>query len=165
MKNEIADADVIIAVTGITAKLEGEELSIECEGFYRGDRTAIELPKVQQNLVRAARQTGKPVVVVNCSGSAIAFGPIEKDYDALVQAWYGGQAAGLAVADVLFGDYNPAGRLPVTFYESTSQLPADFEDYNMEGKTYRYFRGTPLYAFGNGLIYNRHIYTCGNIVL
>lgn len=158
MKNEIADADVIIAVTGLTAKLEGEELSIECEGFYRGDRTAIELPKVQQNLVRVARQTGKPVVVVNCSGSAIAFGPIEKDYDALVQAWYGGQAAGLAVADVLFGDYNPAGRLPVTFYESTSQLPADFEDYNMEGKTYRYFRGTPLYAFGYGLSYTTFEY-------
>lgn len=158
MKNEIADADVIIAVTGLTAKLEGEELNIDCDGFYRGDRTAIELPEVQQNLVRAARQTGKPVVVVNCSGSAIAFGPIEKDYDALVQAWYGGQAAGLAVADVLFGDYNPAGRLPVTFYESTSQLPADFEDYNMEGKTYRYFRGTPLYAFGYGLSYTTFEY-------
>ena len=158
MQNQIADADVIIAVTGLTAKLEGEELNIDCEGFYRGDRTAIELPEVQQNLVRAARQTGKPVVVVNCSGSAIAFGPIEKEYDALVQAWYGGQAAGLAVADVLFGDYNPAGRLPVTFYESTSQLPSDLEDYNMEGKTYRYFRGTPLYAFGYGLSYTTFEY-------
>ena len=158
MQSQIADADVIIAVTGLTAKLEGEEMSIDCEGFYRGDRTAIELPEVQQNLVRAARQTGKPVVVVNCSGSAIAFGPIEKEYDALVQAWYGGQAAGLAVADVLFGDYNPAGRLPVTFYESTSQLPSDLEDYNMEGKTYRYFRGTPLYAFGYGLSYTTFEY-------
>ncbi|MBQ0087658.1 MAG: glycoside hydrolase family 3 C-terminal domain-containing protein [Bacteroidales bacterium] len=158
MQSQIADADVIIAVTGLTAKLEGEEMSIDCDGFYRGDRTAIELPEVQQNLVRAARQTGKPVVVVNCSGSAIAFGPIEKDYDALLQAWYGGQAAGLAVADVLFGDYNPAGRLPVTFYESTSQLPSDLEDYNMEGKTYRYFRGTPLYAFGYGLSYTTFEY-------
>ena len=158
MQSQIADADVIIAVTGLTAKLEGEEMSIDCDGFYGGDRTAIELPEVQQNLVRAARQTGKPVVVVNCSGSAIAFGPIEKDYDALIQAWYGGQAAGLAVADVLFGDYNPAGRLPVTFYESTSQLPSDFEDYNMEGKTYRYFRGTPLYAFGYGLSYTTFEY-------
>lgn len=158
MKKEIADADIIIAVTGLTAKLEGEEMDVDYEGFFGGDRTAIELPAVQQNLVKAARETGKPVVVVNCSGSAIAFGPIEKDYDALIQAWYGGQAAGLAVADVLFGDYNPAGRLPVTFYASTSQLPADFEDYNMEGKTYRYFRGTPLYAFGYGLSYTTFKY-------
>ena len=158
LKKEIADADVIIAVTGLTAKLEGEEMDVDYEGFFGGDRTAIELPAVQQNLVKAARETGKPVVVVNCSGSAIAFGPIEKDYDALIQAWYGGQAAGLAVADVLFGDYNPAGRLPVTFYASTSQLPSDFEDYNMEGKTYRYFRGTPLYAFGYGLSYTTFKY-------
>lgn len=132
-------------------------MDVPYEGFFGGDRTKIELPSIQEDLVKAMHATGKPVVVVNCSGSAIAFGGIESQYDALVQAWYGGQAGGLAVADVLFGKYNPAGRLPVTFYASTSQLP-DFLDYNMEGKTYRYFRGEPLYAFGYGLSYTTFEY-------
>ena len=154
---QVSDSDVIVVVTGLTAHLEGEEMDVPYEGFFGGDRTKIELPSIQEDLVKAMHATGKPVVVVNCSGSAIAFGGIESQYDALVQAWYGGQAGGLAVADVLFGKYNPAGRLPVTFYASTSQLP-DFLDYNMEGKTYRYFRGEPLYAFGYGLSYTTFEY-------
>ena len=104
-------------------------------------------------------KTGKPVILVNCSGSAIGFGAVENQYQALLQAWYGGQAGGLAVADVLFGDYNPAGRLPVTFYKSTDQLPENVEDYNMDdGFTYRYFKGEPLYAFGYGLSYTTFSY-------
>ncbi|MBQ0127274.1 MAG: glycoside hydrolase family 3 C-terminal domain-containing protein [Bacteroidales bacterium] len=154
---DVADSDVIIVVTGLTASLEGEEMEVPYEGFCGGDRTRIELPSIQQDLVKAMHATGKPVVVVNCSGSAIAFGGIEDQYDALVQAWYGGQAAGLAVADVLFGKYNPAGRLPLTFYASTDQL-GDFEDYGMKGKTYRYFEGKPLYAFGYGLSYTTFEY-------
>ena len=125
------------------------DLNEEGEGH---DRSYIELPEIQQQLLAEMDATGKPVVLVNVSGSAIAFGGVESKYDALVQAWYGGQACGLAVADVLFGDYNPAGRLPVTFYASTEQLP-DFQDYSMENRTYRYFRGEPLYAFGYGLSY------------
>ena len=143
----VKDADVIVMVSGISSNEEGEG----------HDRTSIELPEIQQQLLAAMDATGKPVVLVNVSGSAIAFGNVEKQYDALVQAWYGGQACGLAVADVLFGDYNPAGRLPVTFYASTDQLP-DFNDYAMEGRTYRYFRGEPLYPFGYGLSYTSFRY-------
>lgn len=157
LATRVSDSDVIVVVTGLTAHLEGEQMNVPYDGFFGGDRTRIELPSIQEDLVRAMHSTGKPVVVVNCSGSAIAFGGIESQYDALVQAWYGGQAAGLAVADVLFGKYNPAGRLPITFYASTGQLP-DFEDYSMEGKTYRYFRGEPLYAFGYGLSYTSFEY-------
>ena len=152
-----AQADVIIMVGGLSAQLEGEEMMVPYEGFSGGDRTRIELPPVQKGLLDALDATGKPVVFVNCTGSAIAFAEVENEYDALLQAWYAGQATGLAVADVLFGDYNPAGRLPVTFYKSTSQLP-DFHDYNMEGHTYRYFRGEPLYAFGYGLSYTTFEY-------
>ena len=143
----VKDADVIVMVGGISHNQEGEG----------HDRTSIELPDIQKELLAAMDATGKPVVFVNVSGSAIAFGSVEKQYDALVQAWYGGQACGLAVADVLFGDYNPAGRLPVTFYASDEQLP-DFNDYSMEGRTYRYFRGEPLYAFGYGLSYTSFSY-------
>ena len=150
-------AEVIIMVGGLSAQLEGEEMMVPYEGFSGGDRTRIELPPVQKGLLDALDATGKPVVFVNCTGSAIAFAEVENEYDALLQAWYAGQATGLAVADVLFGDYNPAGRLPVTFYKSTSQLP-DFHDYNMEGHTYRYFRGEPLYAFGYGLSYTTFEY-------
>ena len=152
-----AEADVIIMVGGLSAQLEGEEMMVPYEGFSGGDRTRIELPPVQKGLLDALDATGKPVVFVNCTGSAIAFAEVENEYDALLQAWYAGQATGLAVADVLFGDYNPAGRLPITFYKSTSQLP-DFHDYNMEGHTYRYFRGEPLYAFGYGLSYTTFEY-------
>ena len=143
----VKNADVIVMVSGISQNQEGEGR----------DRTSIELPDIQKELLAAMDATGKPVVVVNVSGSAIAFGSVEKEYDALIQAWYGGQACGLAVADVLFGDYNPAGRLPVTFYASDDQLP-DFNDYSMEGRTYRYFRGEPLYAFGYGLSYTSFSY-------
>ena len=156
---KVKNADVIIMVSGISSRLEGEEMRVNYEGFSGGDRTKIELPKVQLGLLDAMYKTGKPVVLVNCSGSAIGFGAVENQYQALLQAWYGGQAGGLAVADVLFGDYNPAGRLPVTFYKSTDQLPANIEDYNMsDGLTYRYFKGEPLYAFGYGLSYTTFAY-------
>lgn len=152
-----AEADVIIMVGGLSARLEGEEMQVPYEGFSGGDRTRIELPPVQKGLLDALDATGKPVVFVNCSGSAIAFEEVESEYDALLQAWYAGQATGLAVAAVLFGDYNPAGRLPITFYKSTSQLP-DIHDYSMEGRTYRYFHDEPLYAFGYGLSYTTFEY-------
>ena len=134
-------------VSGISSDIEGEG----------HDRSSIELPEVQQQLLAELDATGKPVVLVNVSGSAIGFGNVESKYDALIQAWYGGQACGQAVADVLFGDYNPAGRLPVTFYASTDQLP-DFQDYSMNNRTYRYFKGQPLYAFGYGLSYTTFSY-------
>lgn len=143
----IKDADVIVMVGGISSDVEGEG----------HDRTAIELPEIQQQLLATIDTLGKPVVLVNVSGSAVGFGNVESKYDALIQAWYGGQACGQAVADVLFGDYNPAGRLPVTFYASTDQLP-DFQDYTMKGRTYRYFEGEPLYAFGYGLSYTTFEY-------
>ena len=148
----VKDADVIVMVSGISSDIEGEG----------HDRTDIELPEVQRELLSAMDGLGKPVVVVNVSGSAIAFGSVESKYDALVQAWYGGQACGDAVADVIFGDYNPAGRLPVTFYASTDQLP-DFQDYSMANRTYRYFKGEPLYAFGYGLSYTTFSYGEGKV--
>ena len=147
-----ADADVIIIIGGISAQMEGEG----------GDKADIELPAVQQRLVRAMHATGKPVVFVNCSGSAIAFAPVENEYDALLQAWYPGQGGAKALADVLFGDYNPSAKLPVTFYASTADLP-DFLDYSMENRTYRYFRGTPQYAFGYGLSYTTFAYGEGKL--
>ncbi|MDE7118432.1 MAG: glycoside hydrolase family 3 C-terminal domain-containing protein, partial [Bacteroidaceae bacterium] len=142
LAEEVKDMDAIIIIGGISAQMEGEG----------GDKADIELPKVQQRLVKAMRATGKPVVFVNCSGSAIAFGSVEDSYDALLQAWYPGQGGAKALAEVLFGDYNPGGKLPVTFYRSNDDLP-DFLDYSMENRTYRYFQGTPLYAFGQGLSY------------
>ncbi|MFA5201305.1 MAG: glycoside hydrolase family 3 C-terminal domain-containing protein [Bacteroidales bacterium] len=159
---KVQNADAIVVVGGLSARLEGEEMPVSFDGFSGGDRTKIELPDVQKSLLEAMHKTGKPVILVNCSGSAMGFGDIESQYNALLQAWYGGQAAGIAVADVLFGDYNPAGRLPVTFYKSTDQLP-DFENYDMEGRTYRYFREEPLYAFGYGLSYTTFEY--GNATL
>ena len=140
--SQCKDADAIIIIGGISARMEGEG----------GDKKDIELPTVQQRLVRAMHETGRPVIFVNCSGSAIAFGSIEGQYDALLQAWYPGQGGAKALADVLFGDYNPGGKLPVTFYRSTSDLP-DFMDYSMKNRTYRYFTGQPQYAFGYGLSY------------
>jgi beta-glucosidase len=144
---KIAPADVIIMVSGISSDIEGEG----------HDRSEIELPEIQQQLLAELDATGKPIVLVNVSGSAIGFGNVESKYDALIQAWYGGQACGEAVGDVLFGNYNPAGRLPVTFYKSTDQLP-DFQDYSMNNRTYRYFKGEPLYAFGYGLSYTTFKY-------
>jgi len=158
LKEKLKEADVIVYAGGLSARLEGEEMPVSAEGFRGGDREKIELPAVQQELLRELRSTGKPVVFVLCTGSAIALEADEPNYDALLNAWYGGQAGGSAVADVLFGDYNPAGRLPVTFYKSTSQLP-DFEDYNMKNRTYRYMTGKPLYPFGFGLSYSGFIYS------
>ena len=142
LANEVKEADAIIIIGGISARMEGEG----------GDKQDIELPKVQQMLVRAMHKTGKPVIFVNCSGSAIAFGSVEGEYDALLQAWYPGQGGAKALAEVLLGDYNPGGKLPVTFYRSTADLP-DFMDYSMKNRTYRYFTGVPQYAFGYGLSY------------
>ena len=142
LANEVKSADAIIVIGGISAQMEGEG----------GDKQDIELPKVQQMLVRAMHTTGKPVIFVNCSGSAIAFGSVEGQYDALLQAWYAGQGGSKALAEVLFGDYNPGGKLPVTFYRSNDDLP-DFLDYSMKNRTYRYFTGQPQYAFGYGLSY------------
>ena len=157
LSQKIKDADVIIVVGGLSARLEGEEMPVQYDGFSGGDRTRIELPAAQQKLIDTAAKTGKPVVLVNCTGSAIGFGELESKYNALLQAWYAGQATGRAVADILFGDYNPAGRLPITFYASTSQLP-DFMDYSMENRTYRYFKGKALYPFGYGLSYTTFAY-------
>ena len=142
LANEVKAADAIIIIGGISAQMEGEG----------GDKQDIELPKVQQKLVKTMHQTGKPVIFVNCSGSAIAFGSVEGEYDALLQAWYAGQGGAKALAEVLFGDYNPGGKLPVTFYRSNNDLP-DFLDYSMKNRTYRYFTGVPQYAFGYGLSY------------
>ena len=152
LANEVKAADAIIVIGGISAQMEGEG----------GDKADIELPKVQQRLVQAMHGTGKPVVYVNCSGSAIAFATIEKQCDAILQAWYAGQGGAKALAEVLFGDYNPSGKLPVTFYASNDDLP-DFLDYSMDNRTYRYFRGTPLYAFGYGLSYTS--FACGKAKL
>ena len=143
--------DKVIFVGGISPALEGEEMPVNIDGFKGGDRTNIELPKVQRDFLKALKDAGKKVIFVNCSGSAIALLPETETCDAIVQAWYAGQEGGTAVADVLFGDYNPAGKLPVTFYKSTSQLP-DYEDYSMKGRTYRYFSDA-LYPFGYGLSY------------
>ena len=142
LAKEVSAADAIIIIGGISAQMEGEG----------GDKADIDLPKVQQMLLKAMHATGRPVVFVNCSGSAIAFGGIEDQYDALLQAWYAGQGGAKALAEVLFGDYNPGGKLPVTFYASNDDLP-DFLDYRMENRTYRYFRGKALYPFGYGLSY------------
>ncbi len=155
--SRVEEADVIIFVGGISAKLEGEDMPVEIDGFKGGDRTNIELPKVQNQLMKALKATGKPVVFVNMSGSAIGFEWEAQNIPAILQAWYGGQAGGEAIADVLFGDYNPSGRLPVTFYKNVSDLP-DFEDYSMENRTYRYFKGEPLYPFGFGLSYTSFKY-------
>jgi beta-glucosidase len=151
-------ADVIFYVGGISAQLEGEEMKVDYEGFNGGDRTKIELPTVQQQLLAKLKATGKPLVFVHLSGSAVAMPWADANVNAILQAWYPGQAAGTAVADVLFGNYNPAGRLPVTFYRATEDLP-DFKDYTMSaGHTYRYFKGKPLYAFGHGLSFTKFDY-------
>lgn len=149
---QVADADIVVFVGGISPRVEGEEMRVEVDGFKGGDRTNIELPAVQRNLLKAIHDAGKRIVFVNCSGGAMALQPESELCDAIVQAWYAGEKGGEAVADVLFGDYNPSGKLPVTFYASSSDLP-DFLDYKMEGRTYRYFHGKPLFPFGYGLSY------------
>jgi beta-glucosidase len=150
-------ADAVVLLLGLTPRLEGEEMPVAVPGFRGGDRTAIELPAPQQRLLERVVGVGKPTVLVLLSGSAVAVEWAQQHVPAIVAAWYPGQAGGTAIADVLFGDYNPAGRLPVTFYRSTSDLPA-FAEYAMKGRTYRYFEGQALYAFGHGLSYTTFRY-------
>jgi beta-glucosidase len=150
------NADVVVAFVGLSAWLEGEEMPVEIPGFAGGDRTDIALPKPQADLIAALKATGKPVVVVLQSGSALALGSANSA-NAIVESWYGGEQGGRAIADVLTGGYNPGGRLPVTFYQSTDQLP-DFTDYSMKNRTYRYFTGQPEYPFGYGLSYTSFAY-------
>ncbi|KAA8482451.1 beta-glucosidase [Arcticibacter tournemirensis] len=149
--NKLKGIDEVVFVGGLSTLLEGEEMPVSYPGFKGGDRTDIELPEVQRNCLKALKAAGKKVVFVNCSGSPLALVPETQSCDAILQAWYGGESGGQAVADVLFGDYNPSGKLPVTFYKSTSQL-AGFEDYSMKGRTYR-FMSDPLFPFGHGLSY------------
>ncbi|MBR3619220.1 MAG: glycoside hydrolase family 3 C-terminal domain-containing protein, partial [Bacteroidaceae bacterium] len=148
---QLKGIDKVVFVGGISAALEGEEMPVEIDGFKGGDRTHIELPKVQRDFLKALKAAGKTVIFVNCSGSAIALQPETESCDAILQVWYPGQEGGFAVADALFGDVNPSGKLPVTFYKTSAQLP-DFEDYSMKGRTYRYFND-PLFAFGYGQSY------------
>ena len=152
------EADASVLVLGISAGLEGEEMNVNVAGFRGGDRTDLSLPQSQEALLKAVVATGKPVVVVLLSGSALAVNWANDNASAMLQAWYPGGEGGTAIADVLFGDYNPAGRLPVTFYKSVDQLPP-FTDYSMQGRTYRYFKGEPLYPFGYGLSYTRFAYS------
>jgi len=148
--DEATKADVIVYVGGVTPAQEGESF----------DRDSIELPEVQEQLVRALHATGKPMVMVNCSGSAIALPWEDEHLPAILQAWYPGEEGGRAVAEVLFGEVNPSGHLPITFYRATADLPA-FTDYSMANRTYRYYGGKPLYAFGHGLSYTTFDYTRG----
>ncbi|MBN1892971.1 glycoside hydrolase family 3 C-terminal domain-containing protein, partial [bacterium] len=143
--------DVVVFVGGISSMLEGEQMPVELPGFKGGDRTDIELPEIQRDCLKALRQAGKKIIFVNCSGSAMGLVPETQTCDAILQAWYAGESGGQAVADVLFGDYNPSGKLPVTFYKSIKQVP-DFEDYSMKNRTYR-FMSDPLFPFGFGLSY------------
>jgi beta-glucosidase len=150
--NKLKGIDTVIFAGGLSTLLEGEEMPVSYPGFKGGDRTDIELPEVQRNCLKALKAAGKKVIFVNCSGSAIAMVPETQSCDAILQAWYGGESGGQAVADVLFGDYNPSGKLPITLYKNLKQLPEDFEDYSMKGRTYR-FMSDPLFAFGYGLSY------------
>ncbi len=172
VKEKVKDAEVIIFAGGLSPSLEGEEMMVNAEGFKGGDKTNIELPKVQRELLAELRKTEKPVVFVMCTGSALGLEQDEKNYDALLNAWYGGQSSGTAVADVLSGDYNPSGKLPVTFYKNIAQLDnalsktskhEGFENYDMQGRTYRYMKEKPLYPFGHGLSYSSFSY--GNATL
>ena len=156
--DSLENVDVIIYVGGISPRLEGEEMKVTTPGFSGGDRTSIALPTVQTDFMKALKATGKPIVFVMMTGSAVAIPWEEENIPGIVNAWYGGEAAGTAVADVLFGDYCPAGRLPVTFYKSDSDLPP-FDDYSMQNRTYRYFKGVPLYPFGFGLSYTKFTYS------
>lgn len=151
--NQLKDVDVIVFAGGLSPQFEGEEKPVKIEGFRGGDREIIELPAAQTALLNRLRDAGKKIVFVNYSGCAVALTDEAVPAEAVLQAWYPGQAGGDAVADVLLGDYNPSGKLPVTFYTSTAELP-DFQDYNMTNRTYRYYTGTPLYHFGHGLSYS-----------
>jgi beta-glucosidase len=150
-------ADAVVLVMGLSPRLEGEEMRVQIEGFQGGDRVQIGLPRVQEELLRKIAALGKPTVLVLLNGSAVAVNWAKEHVPAIVEAWYPGQAGGTAIADVLFGDYNPGGRLPVTFYKSVDQLPP-FTDYSMKDRTYRFFKGEPLFPFGYGLSYSTFVY-------
>lgn len=152
------EADVVVMALGLSPSLEGEEMDVKVKGFSGGDRTDLNLPEAQQELLEAVAATGKPIVLVLLNGSALSINWPQSHVAGIVEAWYPGEEGGTAIADVLFGDYNPAGRLPVTFYKSVDDLPP-FKDYNMDGKTYRYFKGEPLYPFGYGLSYTKFRYS------
>ena len=154
--------DVVVFAGGISPRLEGEEMPIQLPGFSGGDRTDIELPAVQRRLLQVLHDAGKKVVFVNFSGCAIGLVPETQSCDAILQAWYPGQEGGTAIVEALYGDFNPSGKLPVTFYQSVAQLP-EVEDYNMEGHTYRYFRGEPLFPFGFGLGYTDFHFGAGHV--
>lgn len=159
------EADVVVAVVGITAQVEGEEGSSRIalpEGFKGGDRTRIDLPRDEEDLLKAVKQTGKPLAVVLMNGSALAVNWAHENANAILEAWYPGEEGGVAVAQTLAGENNPAGRLPVTFYKTLDDLPP-FEDYSMKGRTYRYFEGKPLYSFGYGLSYSKFAYSNGKL--
>jgi beta-glucosidase len=150
-------ADAVVLFLGLTPRLEGEEMKVQAQGFKGGDRLSLDLPRPQEELAKAIYKTGKPVILVLLNGSALSINWEKENLPAIVESWYGGQSAGAAIADVLFGDYNPAGRLPVTFYKSVNDLP-DFHDYSMKDRTYRYFKGDVLYPFGYGLSYTTFKY-------
>ncbi len=151
-------SELAILCLGLNSRLEGEESPIDIPGFSHGDRTNIKLPDPQEKLLEAVLNTGKPVIVILINGSALAVQTAQERAKAILEAWYGGQEAGTAIAKTLSGENNPAGRLPVTFYQSVDQLPP-FTDYSMKGRTYRYFRGKPLYPFGYGLSYSNFSYS------
>jgi beta-glucosidase len=155
--NNVKDADLIVFVGGMSPRIEGEEMNVNIPGFWKGDRTSILLPETQTDLLKALKETGKPVVLVLMSGSTIALPWESENIGAILNAWYGGEFAGDAIADVIFGDYNPSGHLPVTAYASNDDLP-DFEDYSMANRTYKYFKGKALYPFGFGLSYTEFAY-------
>ena len=155
---QVGDAETIIFIGGISPRLEGEEMRVSEPGFRGGDRTSIELPQAQRDVLRWLHEAGKKVIFVNCSGGAVAMVPELETCDAILQWWYAGEQGGTALADVLTGRYNPSGKLPVTFYKSTDDLP-DFLDYTMKNRTYRYFTGEPLFPFGHGLSYTTFAYS------
>jgi beta-glucosidase len=152
------NADVVIAMMGLSPSLEGEEMPVHLNGFSGGDRTAIDLPAVQEDLLKALATTGKPLIVVLQNGSALAVNWAQQNAQAILEAWYPGEEGGTAIAETLAGDNNPAGRLPLTFYASLDQLPP-FEEYSMKDRTYRYFHGKPLFNFGDGLSYTTFAYS------
>jgi beta-glucosidase len=156
--NVAKSADVVIAVVGISPALEGEEMDVSSPGFFGGDRTDLELPRAQLEMLNAVAATKKPIVVILTNGSALSINWAQEHANAIVEAWYPGEEGGTAIAEVLAGDYSPAGRLPVTFYRSVQQLPP-FNNYSMTGRTYRYLREKPSYAFGYGLSYSTFTYS------
>ena len=158
---KVKDADIIIYAGGISPRIEGEEMPVDEYGFYKGDRTSTLLPKIQTDFMKALKQTGKPVIFVMMTGSSLAMPWEVQNIPVILNTWYGGEFAGKAVADIIFGNYNPSGRLPVTFYANDKDLP-DFEDYDMSNRTYKYFKGKALYPFGYGLSYTDFAYQWSN---